>query len=304
MSALALLLTAIVALAGCSNNPAPAASQPDSGFDDFRAEATATTGIIRGVVVDDAIRPLANATITATPGGKTTTSNDNGLFLFGAMQPGSYFLQTAKAGYNATQTAAEVVAGVDEPNIVKILLVRNPGAVPNVEEIQLAGFITCGVAVVVSSVGCATVNLMADAIGDRVYFPFEFTSLPTWIQGELVWTHTQPAGGQMIWQIAGCATPGDTNPYCDGPPAMPSPALTFVDTERINEHADSIMDDGIQYNIFGGPHATCTADTPYTPYGCGVTINQKFDIFLHHFYNFVPPEGWRFTNDGSPQLPR
>lgn len=164
---------------------------------------------------------------------------------------------------------------------------------------ELAGFITCGVAVVASSVGCATVNAMADAIGDRVYFPFDFEVLPTWIQGELVWKHTQPAGGQMIWQIAGCDA-GQTNPYCDGPPAMPSPALTFVDTETIDEHADNIMEDGIQYNIFGGPHDACSG----VGYGCGVTLNQKFDIYIHHFYNFAPPEGWRFFYDGPPVIPQ
>ena len=295
------VLLMATALAGCSDGGKTAGPDiPDPAFDEFDAEATATTGLIRGIVVDDAIRPLAGANVSITALQRSQTTTDTGLFVFDDLEPGTYFLEVAKAGYNSTQVAAEVKAGVQEPDIVKVLLQVNPGTAPYVEEYALQAFITCGVAVVASSVGCATVNVMADAIGDRVYFPFRFDVLPMWVQGELVWQQTQAAGGQAIWQIAGCPT-GDPNPYCDAPPAMASPALAFVTDEKLAEHADSILDPdgGIQYNIFGGPHPACSG----VGYGCGLTVNQAFDVYIHHFFNFKPEEGWRFTTNGSPKLP-
>lgn len=289
-------LTSLV-LAGCSGG-APGATPDTVDFGDLDVAPTATTGIIRGVVVDPAIRPLAGATIRISNGGETT-SNDAGLFGFANLAPGSYFLQVSKIGFNQTQVSAEVEAGVADPPIVKVLLQPNPSETPFYEEHQLRAFITCGVATVVSSVGCNTFPAIGqDILGDRVYFPFEFTVLPMWAQGELVWEQTQAAGGQAIWQLYGC------DGYCHGPPAMASPALTFADEELLKEYEDSILEGGLQYNIFGGPHPLCTYDSPYTPYGCGLTINQAFDVFVHHFYNFKPLEGWRFTNDGSPKIPQ
>src|SRR5687768_18580677 len=58
----ALILTA---LAGCSGGDGgkPAPIEDDTDFQDLDLAATATTGIIRGLVVDEAIRPLGGAKI-------------------------------------------------------------------------------------------------------------------------------------------------------------------------------------------------------------------------------------------------
>src|SRR5688572_6819746 len=205
-------------LAGCSSPPSdgPEPAEP-ADFEELDLVATSTTGVIRGVVVDVAIRPVANASITLTPGDQTTRSTATGTFGFESLEPGTYFLKVEKIGYNSTQTSTEVAAGVAEPEIVKVLLTSVPGTQPYVEVLTFTAFITCGVAVVVSSVGCNTYPPLGEALGDSVYFPVEFTAMPMWTQGELVWDQTQAAGGQAIWQIAGCGY------YCAGPPAMPSP---------------------------------------------------------------------------------
>ncbi len=290
-------------LAGCSSPPKDAdPAVPPADFGDLDLAATSTTGLIRGLVVDEAIRPIPDARVTLTPGDKTATSTDAGTFGFDDLEPGTYFLRVEKAGYNGTQTSTDVVAGAAEPPIVKMLLTANPGTTPYVEVYSFAAFMTCGFSVIATSVGCDTFEATADALGDQIYFPLQFTALPTWIQGELVWQHTQAAGGMAIWQLAGCA---DTNTdaagshYCDGPPSQESPAMTSVGPDLILENENSMLNDGVQFNLFGGPMAACNVAF----YGCGMTLNQKYDVFAHVFYNWVPTEGWRFTADGDPVAP-
>src|SRR5687767_10257567 len=65
-------------------------------FDELELEATATTGVIRGIVVDEAIRPVAGAEVGTTlpdgAGARNTTSADDGAFGFDGLPPGTYFL--------------------------------------------------------------------------------------------------------------------------------------------------------------------------------------------------------------------
>lgn len=300
-------LTALVfLLAGCSDaSPDGGADTalPPTDFGELDLVATSTTGIIRGLVVDAAIRPVGNASVTLTPGDLKTATTDAGTFGFDDLEPGTYFLSVSRAGYNATQVSTEVVAGVAEPPIVKVLLVANAQETPFVEVYSFMAFMTCGFSVVATSVGCDTFQATADALGDKIYFPLQFDALPSWIQGELVWQHTQAAGGMAIWQLAGCA---DTNTdaagshYCDGPPSQESPALTSVGTDLILENENSMLSDGVQFNLFGGPMKECNVAF----YGCGVTLNQRYDVYAHVFYNWVPTEGWRFTADGDPVPPQ
>jgi hypothetical protein len=291
-------------LSGCSDPP-PGADDgtPQTDFQDLDLVATSTTGVIRGIVVDEAIRPVANASVTLTPGDKTAATTGAGTFGFDDLEPGTYFLKVARSGYNATQVSTEVVAGLAEPPIVKVLLVANPQATPYVEVYSFTAFMTCGFSVIASSVGCDTFEQTAEALGDEVYFPLQFTSLPEWIQGELVWQHTQAAGGMAIWQLAGCAdteTDAAGSHYCDAPTSQESPALTSVGPDLILENEGSMLSDGVQFNLFGGPMPECNVAF----YGCGVTVNQRYEVYAHVFYNWVPAEGWRFTADGEPVLPQ
>src|SRR3954471_7065827 len=90
-------------LAGCTGGAkGKANSGATADFTDLGLEATASTGIIRGIVVDDAIRPLANATVgLQLADGKTqnTTSAKDGVFGFDGLAPATYFLHITKLGY-------------------------------------------------------------------------------------------------------------------------------------------------------------------------------------------------------------
>lgn len=297
----ALLLAA--ALAGCSSKdggaPAPSAG-PD--FTDLGLEATSTTGVIRGIVVDSAIRPLANATVVLTPGDQTAHSTAAGTFGFDGLEAGSYFLKVRKAGYSETQTSAQVDAGVQDPPLVHVQMAALPGTAPYYETYVFHAFITCGAAIVATSVGCDTSPDVGKALGDQVYFQFNFTTLPMLTQGELVWEQTQPAGGEMIWEIADPDAP-PPQPHVGYRETGTSPALAYINRTDLEANQDWIMKDGVLYRIFGGPHPLCT-DPLGATFGCGITFQQRLDAYIHNFYNFLPPDGWRFTRDGNPVVPQ
>src|ERR1041385_6406528 len=86
-------------LAGCSSNN-HAATPAGPSFDDLGLQATQTTGVIRGVVVADAIRPLAGAKVALSgPEGRTTNTTAQGTFGFDGLAAGTYFVRVSKAGF-------------------------------------------------------------------------------------------------------------------------------------------------------------------------------------------------------------
>src|SRR5688572_10978579 len=112
---LAAVLVTVIVLAGCSDD-APGTQgggqDQEQALEDLGLKATDTTGIIRGVVVNEAIVPLGGVNITAVSTGAevTTQTNDEGLFGLEGLAPGTYFVSASKTGYTTVQTSAEVVA--------------------------------------------------------------------------------------------------------------------------------------------------------------------------------------------------
>lgn len=299
------LLAAFI-VAGCADGGTAADEGPD--FSDLDLQASATTGIVRGVVVDEAIRPVAGANVTLTPGGLRTQSTEDGRFGFEGLAPGTYFLSVSRARYNTVQGSADVVAGVAEPPIVRILMVAIPGSAPYVEALAFDGFLTFGAAVFATSIGTTVFGPLADALSDTSIWAVNFTEEPDWVQGELVWDQTQPAGGQFIWEM----TRGCSNTSYGYRETTASPALAYWNTTVIRENNATNVDegddydllqDGLCYRFFGGPHPLCRTEPYANTFGCGLTVQQKASAYAHHFYNFAPFEGWRFTKDGSPTTP-
>ena len=142
MRLLAALFLVSAVLAGCSGG-SPKAKDVTGGLD-----VTDTTGGIRGLVVDQAVVPIAGAFIALSDGsGRNTTSDAEGLFNFTGLAPGTYVLDAGKAGFTQMQTTVEVEAGVPDPPIVKILLSRLTSAQPYLDFFKLDGFYECAHAV-------------------------------------------------------------------------------------------------------------------------------------------------------------
>src|SRR5688572_24733399 len=134
----------IVLLAGCSGG-GEGAEAADDGFDDLEVEVSATTGAIRGIVVDERITPIEGAGITLRGPNveQTATSDAEGRFSFSTLAPGTYFLEVASLLHQSAQTTVDVVAGVAEPPITKVLLSRLFTQEPFVEQYKHDGFIQC-----------------------------------------------------------------------------------------------------------------------------------------------------------------
>lgn len=338
-----LLATLLVALglAGCSGGGAPdeggGLQVDDEDFNDLGLDADSNTGILRGVVIDEAIRPLAGAAVTALGAGGanvTMTTHDDGLFGFDRLEPGTYFVSVAKVGYVPTQTSAEVVANVDDPEPVKILLAADPATRPYVQPYHLDGYIGCSIRPMLLAYQCP--GITATNVVNANYDDMPAT--PDWIQSEMRWESTQAVGDELSLAIR--CLPGDTDPAdrcpdgqrtiarsegvsplvatinrtlasnwtLGGPEGNPLSISIFVFGRSDLDVYDEETVDSAQQPVTGKPcldwnGVVFPAGTCVRATGPGLVLNQKVDVYTHVFYGYLPPEGWTFGADGEPPGP-
>lgn len=294
--ALACTVLAAILFAGCSGEPNGAGVAEPS----YTVAPTATTGIIRGLVVDEAIRPVAGARVTLLDGSVTrnTQSADDGGFGFEDLVPGTYFLTVARPGFLSMQTSSDVVAGEAEPPIVRVLLARDVQAVPSFQIFPWEGFIQCSARFVVNAVAaCSAVPGSEDNFTYR-YSPAE---LPAFAQSEMLWKSTQALGNGMKLQYTDDSDGLDNFAVSVGP----SPLMVRANGTVLESKA--IMDDvGLYVRIFAGSvegtrPPQCVPSQPCE--GVSVVINQAFTVYTVFFYGFEPTDEYRFSTDGEPKVP-
>lgn len=304
-----------VTLAGCAEEPNDVVEDPAS-FDQFDATATDTTGVIRGIVVDSTITPVPDVTITLDDT-LSVESAEDGAFAFGDVDPGVHVLEIDGIGYVKTSTTVEVEAGVDQPEIVKVLLERDESELPYFEAFTFNGFIQCSGSTPAYRVAiCGAVNTVFDILGqaepldDEFMTGFAIDTYPDWVQAEMVWESTQPLGDQMTLTVEVSATDGADI----GNAAGPSPLVVSADNATI---AAAGMDTSgwMQQRVFNMEHPLTTPPVPVCDIpnpvhggtmcakGVGMTLDQKFEVFTHNFHGFLPPEGWMFIEQGTPVAP-
>ena len=287
--ALAFLLVSTL-LAGCSDGGSGKGSSTDPTFDDLDLQATSSTGIIRGVVVDDAIRPIAGAKVVLGGGESSgeATSTEAGTFGFENLLPGTYFLQVSKPGFFDAQQSTEVVAGVAEPNIVKVLLQVDAANMPFTELLTWTAFLQCGMAVVVvSSNPCAVAD--SDNVHD---FTFGGGRIPDYIQVEAVWEGTQPAGNYLSM---GFYDPNTVDGISNWKSVDGTSPLIVVANQT--EVAGALGEDADHTTVRIFPGAGPDGTNPT------LVLNQRYDLFVTHFYGFQPREGWSIVADGPCSVP-
>lgn len=308
-----LLLTAF-ALAGCAGGQTPDEQKADELVEGApEIEVTETTGGIRGVVVDDAIRPIKGATVEVVGTDKKVTTDDTGLFVFSGLAAGTYFVKASHPLYDVQQQTTEVEAGVVDPEPVKILLARVIFAEPYAQSLKYDGFIVCsGNYVVVLSEECGEgvgsprqtcdVGLPPPCV-DNPVFPgervggqgnnnvqFDFTvgmGIRT-VVIEQVWEPTSEAGKAFYSPIS---TGWSCDPVCGGNGITflegESPLYTTLDNATLEEN--DVIPDNTTISIF------TWASREFT----GVVLNQAYQIFVTNFYYLPAPEGWSLVN-GDP----
>jgi hypothetical protein len=292
----------LVSLAGCADEKV--AAEPTALAADGELQATSTTGVIRGVVVDTAISPIAGVTIKIVNQEKEAVTLEDGSFGFQDMEPGTYFLTAKAQGYSKVQSTATVVAGVDKPPLVRIALERLPSEDPFYQVTTYKANLRCGFAIPsnpagIGAFGCSLVRGTEDVVGENNAEVLEWTEMgvPDFLQVDMYWKSTQPAGDSLILDIAHCCDNGDvaTNSSTFGP----SPLHAWATLDEIMAHdGGAIAEDGIEIRVFPSGNEQIRNEAGQR---VGVIVEQNVEWFTSQFWNSAPPEGWNFIDDGEPQ---
>jgi len=309
----AALLAIALLLAGCTSGHKADASGgvPTPDFGTLDLQATATTGVVRGVVVDNAIRPLANASVKLTPGGQAARSDASGAFGFDDLAPGTYFLTVAKPGFMPAQQSVDVVAGVKAPPVVKFQLLPDAAfKPPYYEQFVFDGFIECsfGAGAVVSYLYLSACSFeQGTPAGEVKPFPNDrfanaetLSGYPTWVQSEMTWDSTQTVSHSLshsFYYDDPNEADGEKDLAVDGP----SPLVNTMDNATAKQYIE-----GLHYqpgqNLTLGQRIFTVADGGEFGPGPAITVEQKFQVYTTVFYGYKPADTWRFSS-GDPVPP-
>lgn len=310
--AAALLLAGLAGCAAKTGGPS-ASGLSTTNFSDLGATGSASTGVLVGVVVDEAIRPVKDAKVElrAPDGGNQSKLTDaQGRFAFGSLAPGTYFLRVTQPQYAPAQTSAEVVAGVASPPAVRIQLARLFSQQPYSEQIKFDGYLSCSVSFPVGTTcvndytriiggtvpgcegGCLKqYNVSKTAGNNREYVT---TVGPGWqvIVFEAYWEPSTDLGKGLDISVSFFTRPDASHFF--GTTMSPSPLRLEFDVNKTGEgqQEDPKLIDWkgqndlfVFYNDGGGAGS--------------LTVNQQFTSLQTNFYYGVPPDGWSFAK-GDP----
>lgn len=300
-------LLVAVFLAGCFGSAKPQAPASDG------LHASATTGVLRGVVVDDAIRPLALVNITIRQGDvqRNLTTGSEGRFGFQDLPPGAYTVQAKRAHYSSAQQVVTVQAGLDDPPAARIQLAYQPGDLAFVTPFKLNGFMECSTpnvnacfiadfypCFVQHTAGQAcTGNLTSDRSSVTLYSVMDLRRTPDWTQAELVWTPTNDLFTQLLMRLdiekPGSATIDASKSASGVSPLEVHANRTFAEKWKLG------TDEGLVFETFGGGNPTACGLPSGLACSAAVNVNQDLTFYVHLFYGYTPPEGWRFSTDGT-----
>ena len=314
-TAVALLLV-FTLLAGCSGKGSEI-DDDNFGADELGLKATLETGVIRGVVVDDAIRPVAGVEITIRSGDfeKTQVTGDDGLFGFQDLAPGDYFVSGSKHGYIAAQTQVSVVANMAQPPLVRLLLEVDLANLPYVQVYKFEGFIECSESFI--AVGHATCSELPDS-NDEFSAEYVLDRPPTWAQSEMIWESSQSVSTElsMLWSRS---LPSQTLLDNWAEASGESPQVIMVNETRaaevglgsnitlllrvFNQHNEGTSPDDIAPDPRDGDECYERPQLGGCLRGVGVTFQQSFTVYTHVFYGYAPSDGWLFHVDGDAPGP-
>ncbi len=293
---LAGLLIMAAALAGCAGGDSGGG---DSNPDVPELEVTSSTGGIRGVVVDESIRPIEGATVMIRQTGDSTTTDEKGAYAFTGLAAATYFVEASHPLYNSIQQSTEVVAGVKAPKPLNFQLIRVITEEPYSFTQKESGFIACS-----ANIGAAKSEECGEGVGvdgvgrvggqeqnrAEIQFTVDGPHIKTLIV-EQVWepsTELNPDGSQGLDTLV--ALDWSCLPVCSGDvlnrTESGSPLILRVDADTLAAR-----------NI--------TSETVFSTFtwsagSFGLMINQEFELFITSFYYLPAPPGWSFAAGDAP----
>jgi hypothetical protein len=265
---------ALTVLAGCTGG-VPDIVAPDQAGPDIDVDPQAETGAIAGVVVDEAIRPLAGAVVHLSTGPNATT-DESGQFSFTDLEPGTYFLTANATGHTTVQTSAQVEAG--EVTRLRILSQTEVVVVPYHETLHFTGLIefSPGAAGSILNIVIDTGLGMENPLCSMCSFQFNTSGLnvATFVT-EAVWEDTLPSPEPSSLYLE--FFPADLDDGTDDIQGgfLPSPIL---------EHYPIAMWGLNETNIDWHVRLTGDADS--------VQYNQQYEMYVTLFMDGPAPDGW------------
>jgi hypothetical protein len=315
--ALAAALVAAFVLSGCSSVGNDVSSNLENAARSIDVQGSETTGVIRGIVVDTGIHPLAQATVTVKVGATTLSNKTNadGAFGFGKVAPGTYFLDVKKSGFKSTQQSVEVKANDNNPPIVKVLLEADASAQkPSHDTFHFRGFIECSVLAGFPSAGLGGGGLFQGCyvpsfgptpevrVGNENSFTnFQFSGNVSWVHTTMAWTPTQAFGAELYFNTCWAIPPDNYPSSCLAYTGGASPIS--ADVKGPSKDTKAFETSGTVYF----ETSTYGVGDPSGAYGGtmgGASLEQPFDAYLVVFHGYTPPAGYTFAKDGEPKDPK
>jgi hypothetical protein len=277
-----LALSAVV-LAGCGAAPAKPA-----GADVPLAPGRA---VLAGVVVDQAIHPIAGAVVTVTDAGVNATTDAKGGFSL-AVPVGEHVLEATHRDFAPVRQTVSVPATGTRGLVVQFSLTAAMGPYSTIAKYE--GFVVCslGASYIFSEECGEGVGTPVGRFGKqgnnaiRYDFQAESPSLKTLVV-EMAWEPTSDAGRELLVLLN---TNWTCEPACGGDAVGngsvqgPSPLLLRVDEADLSKPLQD-------------PAAVFTTYTLARngPTDVNVVLNQAFQLFVTQFYRESAPDGYSFV---------
>ncbi len=283
----------LVGLAGCADEQVAAESEDEQFQDVEETKVSDGTGVIRGVVVDATITPIADARVRIASLDADTLTNADGAFKFTGIDAGTYILQVTALGYEPIQSTATVEADEQNPAAIRIMLAADPEGTPYWVGYVFKGYIQCGTNIIAICGGVRDFT----GLGDDTYSAMYDTGANiTHLQTEMVWSNTQTLGDAFsVSHRYGTQAQFDSGFYTGGLTSAegPSPLKIVTPAEEYNAKEIGQGEYKFMTSIFAGESDT----VPLT----GVALQQEYEMFIHEFHGYAPPEDWRFTESEPPE---
>lgn len=216
----ATVLLVAVTLAGCAGGDSDPEEADGLGFDGGVEDGA----VLRGTVVDDELRPVANAEVALLELDLVTTSDEEGVFAFEGLEAGSYTLIAQRLGFESYSQRVELGAGGEVELRVDLvpIAVAEPyseafGPYQGYFQCRLSTFYTTGACGFTCPLVTSCINPLGDFWDDEAAFNFKMTSNDyRSVVGEMRWEQGSFATSQEMRMSFSYENRTSSHWFCSG----------------------------------------------------------------------------------------
>ena len=272
----AALLALCLLFAGCAAGPVSSADDLSDQLKDVPVTTTDTTGCLLGVVVDESIRPIGNATILLAPGNRTAKADTQGRFSFCALQPATYFAKASALGFIPTQSSGEVKAG--EATTIRIALPADRSPRPYHTTVKFEGYIQAAGSIASFATDLVLGTFLNVSLCTCTYNFYAEPAVVA-ITQEVTWTDSVPRSPAMA-----------STKYRE---MFPTNGVTTDSIKSAFEGSPMLVTFNRTATWPGGDDGQFTARV--TGDGYWVEYDQRYTEFITLWAHGQPPAGWSFV---------